>query len=51
LDGARLYSLHTQHGPWRATTLAWRTGSHDNGLLSALDPREVWPVIVDIVGI
>jgi len=32
-DAARLYSLHPQHDPWRAAPLAWRTRSHDNGLL------------------
>jgi hypothetical protein len=35
-DAARLYGLHTQHDPWRAAPLAWRTRIHDNGLLGAL---------------
>jgi hypothetical protein len=41
LDGARLYSLHTQHDPWRTSALAWRTGGDDNGLLGALQPVDL----------
>jgi hypothetical protein len=35
---ACLYSLHTEHDPWRASAFAWRTGGDDNGLLCALEP-------------
>jgi hypothetical protein len=41
LDGARLYSLHTQYDPWRTSALAWRTGGNDNGLLGALQPVDL----------
>ena len=34
---ARLYGLNTQHDPCRASSLAWRAGGDDNGLLSALE--------------
>jgi hypothetical protein len=27
---ARLYSLHPQQDPWRASSLAWRTGGDDD---------------------
>src|SRR5262245_3673301 len=30
-----LYGLNTQHDPWRASSLAWRTGGDDDGLLGA----------------
>src|SRR6478672_4067385 len=42
-DAARLYSLHPQHDPWRAAPLAWRTRSHDNGLLG-LQTTAAWPL-------
>jgi hypothetical protein len=35
-DAPRLYSFHTQHDPWRAAPLAWRTRSDDNAFLGAL---------------
>jgi hypothetical protein len=35
-DRARLYGLHPQYDPWRASAFAWRTCSDDNGLLGAL---------------
>jgi hypothetical protein len=31
-DAARLYGLDTQHDPWRASGLAWRTGATRPGL-------------------
>ena len=31
----------TQHDPWRASALAWRTGGDDNGLLGALQPLDL----------
>jgi hypothetical protein len=31
----------TQHDPWRATALAWRTGGDDNGVLGALQPLDL----------
>jgi hypothetical protein len=41
LDGARLYSLHTQHDPCRASALAWSTSGDDNGLLGAPQPLDL----------
>ena len=41
LDGARLYSLHTQYDPWRASAFACRAGRDDNGLLGALQPVDL----------
>ena len=38
---ARLYGLDAQHDPWRASSLAWRTRSDDNGLLGALEPIDL----------
>ena len=38
---ARLYGLNTQHDPWRASALTWRTCGDDNGLLSALVPVDL----------
>ena len=35
-DAGRLYGLNAQHDPRQAPSLAWRTRSHDNGLLGAL---------------
>jgi hypothetical protein len=35
---ALLYNLHAKHCPRRASSLAWRTRSDDNGLLRALQP-------------
>jgi len=35
-DAGYLYGLNTQHDPWRASSLAWRTGGDDDGLLGAL---------------
>jgi hypothetical protein len=35
-DAGCLYGLNTQHDPWRASSLAWRTGGDDDGLLGAL---------------
>jgi hypothetical protein len=39
-DAARLYGLDTQHDPWRASTLACRTGGDDelDGLFEFGDP-------------
>jgi hypothetical protein len=31
----------TQHDPWRASALAWRTGGDDNGLVGALQPLDL----------
>jgi hypothetical protein len=31
----------TQHDPFRASALAWRTGGDDNGLLGALEPVDL----------
>ena len=43
-DAGCLYGLNTQHNPWRASSLARRTGGDNDGLLSALPPRrEEWP--------
>jgi hypothetical protein len=38
---ARLYGLNAQHDPWRASSLAWRTGGDNDGLLSALRPVDL----------
>src|SRR5262249_3784854 len=35
-DAGCLYDLNTQHDPRRGSSLAWRTGGDDNGLLGAL---------------
>ena len=35
-DAGCFCGLNTQHDPWRASALAWRTGGDDNGLLGAL---------------
>ena len=37
-DPRCLYGLNTQHDPGRASSLAWRAGGDDNGLLGALEP-------------
>jgi hypothetical protein len=35
VDAGGLHDLGTQHDPWWASTLAWRTRADDNGLLGA----------------
>ena len=40
-DAACRYGFNTQHDPWRASSLAWRTGGGDNGLLGALQPVDL----------
>jgi hypothetical protein len=37
LDAGCLYDLSTQHDPWRASTLACRVRTDDDGLLGALE--------------
>ncbi len=39
----------TQHDPWRASVLAWRTGGDDNGLLGALQPLDLLIKLGDAV--
>jgi hypothetical protein len=39
----------TQHDPWRATALAWRSGGDDNGLLGALQPIDVLFELIPIL--
>jgi hypothetical protein len=34
-------SFNTQHDPWQASSLAWRTSGDDDGLLSALCPVDL----------
>jgi hypothetical protein len=38
VDIGCLCDLSTEHDPWRASALAWRTGGDDDGLLGALEP-------------
>src|SRR5262249_26363813 len=40
-DAGCLYGFNTQHDPWRASSLAWRTGGDDNGFLGALEPVDL----------
>jgi hypothetical protein len=40
-DAGCFSGLDTQHDPWRASRLAWRTGGNDNGLLGALQPVDL----------
>jgi len=40
-DAGCLYGLNTQHDPWQAPSLAWRTSDDDDGLLSALCPVDL----------
>ena len=35
VDAGCLYGLNAQNDPWRASSLAWRTGGDDDGLLGA----------------
>ena len=37
-DAECLYGLNSQHDPWQASSLAWRTGGDNDGLL----PLRVW---------
>src|SRR5262249_47932208 len=34
-DAGCLYGLNAQNDPWRASSLAWRTGGDDKGLVGA----------------
>jgi hypothetical protein len=42
-DAGCFYGLNTEQDPWRATTLARRTGGNDNCLLGALRPVDLSP--------
>ena len=49
MGGGCLYDLSTQHDPRRASTLAWRIRTGDNGLLGALESVDLlfeWPLSV-----
>ena len=41
VDAGGRHDLGTQHDPWWASTLAWRIGADDDGLLGALEPADL----------